>query len=66
MTTQEIKKTYNLKYRPDIFSSRDAAFRRAEKDVKFSVVMLGENEKFLVVCFADAQRLAKQNFELAK
>ena len=63
--TTHIKSTYNLKYSPDIFSSREAAFRSAERSVKMSIVILGLNDKFWVVCMADSQRLVKQGFEPA-
>lgn len=64
MNTQ-IKSTYNLKYSPDVFTTREAAFRSADRSVKMAIVILGENEKFWVVCMADAQRLVKQGFEPA-
>jgi hypothetical protein len=64
MTTQ-IKSTYSLKYSPDVFSTREAAFRSTERSVKMAIVMLGENGKFWVVCMADAQRLVKAGFEPA-
>jgi hypothetical protein len=64
MTTQ-IKSTYNLKYSPDVFTTRESAFRSADRSVKMAIVILGEAGKFWVVCMADAQRLVKQGFEPA-
>jgi len=50
----------------DQFSTRAAAFRYAEKCVKLHVVMLGDDSKFWVVSFGDAQKLHKSGYEIAK
>lgn len=63
---KNLKSTLGLRSNPDQLSSRDAAFRWAEKCIKLHMVVLGDNGKFWVVCFADAQKLVKLGYELAK
>jgi hypothetical protein len=61
MTTKE---AYGLKYEPAKFMYRDNAFRFAGRS-KSGVVMLGDDERYWVVCLADASRLAKFGIEEA-
>jgi len=53
-----------LKYRPDVFTDLATAKRCAEKCIKPHVVIMVDNNKFWVVCFADAQILEKQGYEV--
>lgn len=55
-----------LKHKPDVFTNLAAAKRYAERYIKPHVVMMGGKGKFWVVCFADAQRLEKQGYEVVK
>lgn len=64
--TTKIKKANNLKYRPARFTNRGAAFRFAANCKKSHLVILGADQMFWVVCFADAQRLTKNGYQLAK
>ena len=50
----------------DAFNNRAAAFRYADKCHKIHVVILGDNSQFWVCSFADAQKLVKDGYELAK
>jgi len=63
---QNLKSIFNLRHNVDVFQSMEAAVRCAERCIKLHVVMLGDNNKFWVVCFADAQRLFKNGYEIAK
>lgn len=60
-----IKNTYGLRNNVDILSTKESAFRYASNCIKLHVVILGENCKYWVVCFSDAQKLVKAGFELA-
>jgi len=62
----EIKKSYNLKYRPDQFSTLAAAKRWADRCEKPHQVILGDNGKYWVVCPADAAKLQKAGLEYAQ
>jgi len=62
---RDIKKELGLKYQPSRLSDREAAFRYSNHTVKPSIVMLGDDQKFWVVCPADAHRLLRQGFECA-
>lgn len=55
-----------LKYRPDIFTNLAAAKRYAERCTKLHFVVMGDNNKFWVVCFLDAQRLEKDGYEIVR
>lgn len=61
-----LKTTLGLRNNIDQFSNRDASFRWANNCIKLHIVMLGDNGKFWVVCFADAQKLNKMGYEIAK
>jgi hypothetical protein len=61
----EIKKTYNLKYKPARFINRSSAFSFSQRTTKISLVMLGTDGRFWVVCPADASRLFKNGVEYA-
>mgnify|MGYP001809985236 CR=1 FL=1 len=62
---KNLKTTLGLRNNIDQFSDRDAAFRWASNCNKLHVVMLGDNEKYWVACFADAQKLSKLGYEIA-
>ena len=61
----KIKKELGLRYRPDTFLKRESAIRWAKNATKSMFVMLGCNNRFWVVCGADASRLSKQGYEFA-
>ncbi len=63
MTT--LKTTLGLRNNIDQFSNLDAAQRWANNCIKLHIVMLGDNGKYWVVCFADAQKLSKIGYEIA-
>lgn len=65
-TMTNLKTKLGLRKNIDQFSNRDAAFRWANNCIKLHVVMLGDNENFWVACFADAQKLSKMGYEIAK
>jgi hypothetical protein len=65
MTTANIKTTLGLKNNIDQFSCPAAAQRYANRCEKLHIVMLGDNGKFWVACFADAQKLQKAGYEIA-
>lgn len=60
-----LKTALGLRNNVDQLSNRDAAFRWANNCKKLHVVMLGDNGKFWVACFADAQKLSKMGYEPA-
>lgn len=60
-----LKNTLGLRNNIDQLSNRDAAFRWAENCTKLHVVILGDNGKFWVACFSDAQKLVKIGYEIA-
>jgi len=60
-----MKNLFNLRNEIAVLSTRSAAFSFASKCVKAHLVVLGDNGKFWVVCFSDAQRLTKLGYELA-
>jgi hypothetical protein len=62
---KNLKATLGLRNNVDIFNNRENAFGWANTCIKLHVVMLGENNKFWVVCFADAQKLSKMGYEIA-
>ena len=66
MNGNEIKKINNLRHNPSIFSNRENAFNSLKHYVKSCyTVILGDDCKYWVVCFSDAQRLQKGGYELA-
>ena len=66
MNAKQIKESNNLKHEPGIFNSRELAFSSLKHYVKSHRVILGENEKYWVVCPADAARLEKNGYEYAE
>ena len=50
----------------DKLSKLESAKRWADNCIKAHMVILGDDGKYWVVSFADAQRLVKQGYELAK
>jgi hypothetical protein len=65
MDTRKYKKELNLRHEPSRFSNRESAFNYSNRTIKMSLVMLGCDCKFWVVCPADATRLLKQGYEYA-
>lgn len=63
MTT--LKTKLGLRNNIDMFSSLEAAKRWANNCIKLHIVMLGDNGKYWVACFADAQKLLKMGYEIA-
>ncbi len=63
MTT--LKNTLGLRNNIDQFSTLEGANRWANNCIKLHIVMLGDNGKYWVVCFADAQKLSKMGYEIA-
>ena len=61
----KLKKDLGLRNRPTRFSNRDLAFNYAENCEKPRNVILGCDNKFWVVCFADTSKLLKQGYEFA-
>ena len=66
MNATNYKNQLNLRHEPRQFSSRDLAFSAANRSQKTAWVMLGDNEKFWVVCPADAAKLERMGYEYAK
>jgi len=60
-----IQKVFGTRNAISEFSTRDAAFRYADKCVKLHAVLLGDGGKFWVAHFGDAQKLAKMGYEIA-
>jgi hypothetical protein len=60
-----LKTTLGLRNNVDIFNNRENAFGWASMSIKGQIVMLGDNNKFWVVCFADANKLSKLGYEIA-
>ena len=60
-----MKTQLGLRNEITIMSTLEGAKRFASKCIKAHEVILGDNCKFWVVCFADAQRLVKQGYEIA-
>ena len=63
---ENLKLALGLRYNVDQFSSIEAATRWANNCIKLHIVVMGDNGKFWVACFADAQRLVKMGYEVAK
>ncbi len=59
------KESLNLRYEPTAFTNRETAFGWSKHTVKPSMVILGSDCKFWVVCPADASRLIKLGYEFA-
>jgi hypothetical protein len=56
---EKFKTTLGLRNNIDQFSTLDGANRWANNCIKLHIVMLGDNGKYWVACFADAQKLSK-------
>ena len=52
--------------KPFEFTTYEAAERFTTHCIKLHAIILGDNEKYWVVNFRDAQRLTKQGYELAE
>ena len=65
MDTRKYKKQLGLRYEPTRFLNRTLAFNYSKRTVKPSLVMLGCDGKFWVVCPADSSRLHKMGYEYA-
>lgn len=63
---KNLKATLGLRKNIDQFSTLDAAIRWANNCIKLHMVVLGDNNKFWVACFADAQTLSKLGYEIAE
>ena len=64
--TKQVKKELGLRYEPTAFINPASAREFAATCIKKCwVVMLGLENRFWVVCFADASRLQKAGFEFA-
>jgi hypothetical protein len=62
---KNLKLTLGLRNDVAQFNNRINAFGWANHCIKSHVVMLGDNDKYWVVCFSDAQRLSKLGYEVA-
>ena len=60
-----IETTLGLRNNIGQFSTLDGANRWANNCIKLHIVMLGDNGKYWVACFADAQKLSKMGYEIA-
>ena len=63
---KNLKTKLELRNKVDQFSTRGAAFRWANNCTKHHVVLLGDNGKFWVASFSDAQKLNKMGYEIAE
>lgn len=66
MTNLEILKLkLNLRYSIDSFTNEDSARSTIAHSVKNCwLIVLGDNNKFWVVCFADAAKLERAGYEV--
>ena len=60
------KQMMNLRYEPSKYSRRELAFNSLKHCVKPHRVMLGCDNKYWVVCPADAARLERLGYEYAE
>ncbi len=60
-----LKTTLGLRNNIDQFSTLECATRWANNCIKLHIVMLGDNGKYWVACFSDAQKLSKMGYEIA-
>ena len=63
---KNLKTTLGLRNNISELSTLESANRWANKCIKLHIVVLGDNGKFWVACFADAQKLCKMGYEMAK
>lgn len=62
---ENLKNTLGLRRNIDQFSTLEGANRWANRCKKLHIVMLGDNGKYWVACFVDAQKLSKMGYEIA-
>jgi hypothetical protein len=62
---KNLKTIFGLRNNISQLSNLESAFRFANNCIKLHIVMLGDNGKYWVVCFADAQKLSKMGYEAA-
>lgn len=62
---KNLQATLNLRNKPAEFSNKANAESWVSKSAKPGMIVLGDEGKFWVVCFSDAQRLVKAGYELA-
>ncbi len=60
-----LKTTLGLRNNIDQFATLEGATRWANNCIKLHIVMLGDNGKYWVACFSDAQKLSKMGYEIA-
>jgi hypothetical protein len=60
-----LKTVLGLRNNIDQFSNLEAANRWANNCIKSHIVMLGDDGKYWVACFADAQKLHKMGYGIA-
>ncbi len=65
ITMTNLKTTLGLRNNIDQFSTLEGATRWANNCIKLHIVMLGDNGKYWVACFSDAQKLSKMGYEIA-
>jgi hypothetical protein len=63
---QNLTAKLGLRNNVDQFSNFEAAERWANNCKKIHMVILGDNGKYWVASFADAQKLEKLGYEIAK
>ena len=61
-----LKYLYGLRYNVDILSTLEGAKRFVKRSEKPMCIILGDNTKYWVVCFADAQKLQTKGYGLLK
>lgn len=62
---KNLKTTLGLRNNIDQFSNLEGAKRWANNCIKPHIVLLGDNGKYWVACFTDAQKLSKKGYEIA-
>lgn len=61
----DIKTALGLRNDVVQFSNLESATRWANNCLKLHTVILGDNDKYWVACFSDAQKLEKMGYEIA-
>lgn len=59
-----LKTTLGLRNNIYQFSTLEGANRCVNNSIKLHIVMLGDNGKYWVACFGDAQKLSKMGYEI--
>jgi len=62
---KNLKTTLGIRNNIEQFLTLEGAKRWANNCIKLHVVMLGDNGKYWVACFADAKKLYKMGYEIA-